>query len=98
MTVHRFEVERMPPNEWGPRMALIQVDGRPLLDIIREIELPIAADAGQPELAGSYYYLNATDVLPPSCQLLHRENWRYPPNWRLVFDRRPYQRAMETPG
>jgi hypothetical protein len=50
-------------------MALIRVDGRPLLDIIREVESPLAA-AGEPDLAGKYDYLNAMDVLFPSRQLL----------------------------
>jgi hypothetical protein len=53
-------------------MALIRVDGRPLLDLIREIEAPIAAEAGQPDLAGTYGYLNAVDVMAPSRHLLGR--------------------------
>jgi hypothetical protein len=66
----RFEIELMPPNEWGARMALIRVDGRPLLDFITEIEAPIAAEAGQPDLAGTYGYLNAVTVVYPSRHLL----------------------------
>jgi hypothetical protein len=66
----RFEIELTPPNERGVRMALIRVDGRPLLDLVTEIEAPIAAKAGQPDLAGKYGYLNAADVVYPSSHLL----------------------------
>jgi hypothetical protein len=66
----RFEVELTSPNEWGARAALVRVDGRPLLDLIREIEAPIAAAAGQPELAGTYGYLSAVDVVAPSRHML----------------------------
>jgi hypothetical protein len=137
-----FEVELTAPNEWGARMALIRVDGRPLIELIAEIEAPIAAGAGQPDLAGKYGYLNAADVIYPSRHLLgqaarplleyghkvsvlececrcegcwpllaritvtddevvwsdfrqpHRDNWVYPADLRLVFDRRQYERAL----
>jgi hypothetical protein len=67
---NRFEIELMPPNEWGARMALIRIDGRPLLDLMAEMESPIAAAAGQPDLAGKYGYLNSVDVIHPSRHLL----------------------------
>jgi hypothetical protein len=67
---HLFEVELTPPNEWGARLAIIRVDGRPLIDIIEEVESPLAAADGQPDLAGKYGYLNAVDVMFPSRQLL----------------------------
>jgi len=50
-------------------MALIRVDDRPLIDIIREVELPIADAAGERNLAGSYGYLSAETVLLPSRHL-----------------------------
>lgn len=68
--MNRFEVELLPENDWGARQALILIDGRPLLDLIREIEAPIAAANGQPDLAGKYDYLNSADVLFPSRHLL----------------------------
>ncbi len=68
--MHHFEIELTPANKWGARMALIRIDGRPLLEIIREIETPMAAADGQPTLAGQYDYLNASDVLPPSRHFL----------------------------
>ena len=68
--VHRFEVEVTPPNEWGGRQAMIRVDGRPLIDLIRDLESASAAADGQPDLAGKYGYLSAADALFPSRQLL----------------------------
>ncbi len=68
--VHHFGVELTAPNEWGVRKALLRVDGIPFLDIIREIEVPIAAESGEPDLAGQYDYLNSLSVLPPSRHLL----------------------------
>ncbi len=66
----RITIELTPPSEWGARLAVIRVDGRPLLDLIAEVERPIAAKDGQPSLAGKYGYLNAEDVIHPSRHLL----------------------------
>jgi hypothetical protein len=68
--MHRMELEMMPPNEWGARMAFVRIDGRPLLEIVRELEAPIAAESGEPELAGTYGYLNARSIMAPSRHLL----------------------------
>ena len=35
-------------------MALIRIDQRPLLELVIEFETPIAAAAGEPDLAGKY--------------------------------------------
>ncbi|HJZ58722.1 MAG TPA: hypothetical protein VKE74_27515 [Gemmataceae bacterium] len=51
-------------------MALIRIDGVPLIDLVREIETPTATEAGQPDLAGKYGYLNAADMVYPSRHLL----------------------------
>ena len=51
----------------------ILVDGRNLLDMVREVERPFAAAEGHPDLAGQYETL-------PSCHLL--------PNLRKWFRRR----------
>lgn len=59
-----------PWVDWGVRRALIRIDGRPLLDIVRELEAPIAAANGEPDLAGQYGYLPAAEVLLPSRRLL----------------------------
>jgi hypothetical protein len=68
--MNRFDVEIMAPNEWGARRALLRIDGRPLLELIKEIETPIAAAAEEPSLAGTYSYLNSHSVVLPSRQLL----------------------------
>jgi len=58
------------PNENGARMAIVRIDGRELLDIIRDAEQPLAAKADEPDLAGKYDYHNIKDVLYPSRHLL----------------------------
>jgi hypothetical protein len=68
--ISRFEMELLPPNEWGASSALIRIDSRPLLDVITELETPIVSEAGEPSLAGGYVYLNAKDVIYPSRHLL----------------------------
>lgn len=67
---HRLEVEVTAPNEWGCRMTVIRIDGRPLVELTAEIEAPIAAAAGQPDLAGKYDYLSAASVVTPSRLML----------------------------
>ncbi|MFN0195895.1 MAG: hypothetical protein ACKVT0_04075 [Planctomycetaceae bacterium] len=57
-------------NEYGERMAILRIDGRELLDIVRDVEAPITAKAGEADLAGKYHYLSVRDVLHPSRQLL----------------------------
>ena len=44
---NRLDVKLTPPNKWRARMAVIRVDGRPLLDLIKEVESPVAAAAGE---------------------------------------------------
>jgi hypothetical protein len=35
-------------------VAILRIDGRELLDIVRDLEAPIAAKAGEADLAGKY--------------------------------------------
>lgn len=58
------------PNEYGSRKAVLWVDGRELLDWVREVELPLAASTNEANLAGKYDYLRAETALFPSRQLL----------------------------
>lgn len=74
----RLDIALTPIDEYGARLAVLRVDGRPLLDIIREIETPIATAAGQPSLAGGYSYLNAEEVIYPSRLLLGEPNGPMP--------------------
>jgi hypothetical protein len=57
-------------NEYGLRKAVLHIDGRELLDLVREVEEPIAVEAGEANLAGAYDYPSPTKVLYPSRQLL----------------------------
>ena len=57
------------PDEYGVQKAIIVIDDREFLKIVREIELPIAKRASEPELTGQYDYLNIDDVLYPSKHL-----------------------------
>jgi hypothetical protein len=131
------------PNAYGARLAIVRIDDRELLDIVRDVELPIAAKAGEAELAGKYGYLNIQDVIHPSRQLLgepirplleydgivsilececgcegcwpliarvdvtetqviwrdfqqvHRDNWKYPADFRFVFSRSQIETAIQ---
>jgi hypothetical protein len=68
--MNTISVELSAPNDNGVRKAIIKIDGRELLEVVREIEAPIAAATGEPDLAGKYDYLNAIDIVYPSRQLL----------------------------
>jgi hypothetical protein len=46
------------------------VNGRNMVDILREVELPFAAREGKPNLAGDYIGLPPEDVFLPSPRLL----------------------------
>ena len=49
--------------------AVITINGRELLDIVREAEVPFAEAEGHPDLAGSYRGLPAVVALVPSKHL-----------------------------
>lgn len=67
--MNQFAVSLSPPNEFGTRAAVISIDGRSLLDVVRDLEIPIATANGEAELAGTYSYLNSHSVMPPSRHL-----------------------------
>jgi hypothetical protein len=52
------------------RRLQILVNGTPLEDLARRIELPFAAGEGTPQIAGKYVGLSLKDVGPPSRVLL----------------------------
>src|SRR5688572_1856259 len=58
------------PDEDGTELADLLVDGRSLVDILREVERPYADAEGLPKLAGAYMPLPATMVMWPSEHLL----------------------------
>ena len=61
------EIElRLIPGGEGGRLVHVLIDGRDLLDRVREVELPQATADGQPDLAGSYRALTPAqwEILP----------------------------------
>jgi hypothetical protein len=67
----RFEIgEREDPADGIVDAVNVFVNGRNLVDILREVELPFAAREGKPHLAGSYVGLPPEDVFLPSPRLL----------------------------
>ena len=66
-----FRIERTDTPAWGIiDAANIFVNGRNLVDMVREVELPFAAREGNPHLAGDYVGLPVEAVLFPSRRLL----------------------------
>lgn len=55
----------------------IFINGQNLLDLVRETELPYAAQEGHPELAGHYIGLPVSVAAPPSLHLLGTPNPLY---------------------
>lgn len=51
-----FEIVRQHEFQSGHAVTTvdIRIDGRPLVDLIRDVELPMAAKEGHPKLAGAY--------------------------------------------
>jgi hypothetical protein len=54
----------------GSEFAIIKIDGRELIEIVKEVELPMAKAAGEASLAGEYSYLPLHLVKTPSNLLL----------------------------
>jgi hypothetical protein len=62
---------RVVPHASGEfEVVEIVVDGRPLIDRVREHERPFAEREGHPDLAGAYMSIAAPSVCPPSRRLL----------------------------
>ena len=53
----------------------IFVNGRNLIDILREFELPMAAGEGHADIAGGYMGLPPEHALPPSRHFLGEPEW-----------------------
>ncbi len=51
-------------NEWGSENNVVEIiiDGKKLIDIISEIEIPYAAEEGHPDLAGAYGHIPPSDL------------------------------------
>ena len=78
MDTIRLEIEREDTPAWGfIDSVIIFVNGRNLLDLAKEAELPYATRDGNPELAGSYVGLPAEAVFLPSRRFLGNPAERY---------------------
>jgi hypothetical protein len=55
----------------------VEVNGRDLRDVVREIESPFAEAEGHPQLAGQYTGLPVTHLMPPSQHLLGQPTGPY---------------------
>lgn len=71
MDTIRFEIgERCDPVAGSVDAVAAFVNGRNLVDILREVELPFATREGKPDLAGSYVGLPPEEIFLPSLRLL----------------------------
>ena len=71
MDTIRFKVgKRDDPADGLVDAVGIFINGRNLVDMVREVELPFAAREGKPHLAGNYVGLPVEAVLFPSRRLL----------------------------
>jgi hypothetical protein len=50
--------------------VVVFLNGRDLVDVLREVELPLATREGKPDLAGSYVGLPPEEIFLPSPRLL----------------------------
>ncbi len=56
----------IPPTEFDPGEVRILIDGRDLVEFVRDVELPFATAAGGPDRAGDYAGLELLAVALPS--------------------------------
>ncbi len=91
MDTIRFEVgERDDPATGLADAVDIFVNGRNLVDILKEAELPSATREGEPDLAGSYAGLPPEAVFLPSPRLLGEPT--------TYYDRDPYDGNITVLG
>ena len=71
MDAVRFEIgERDDPANGLVEAVNVVVNGRNLVAILKEVELPFATREGKPDLAGGYVGLSPEEVFLPSPRLL----------------------------
>jgi hypothetical protein len=67
----RFEIgEKYDPGDGIVDAVVVLINGRNLVDVLREVELPFATREGKPDLAGDYAGLPPEEVFLPSPRLL----------------------------
>jgi hypothetical protein len=74
MDTLRLSRRRGKDGEYEYEVVEIAVNGRNLIDLLRQVELPVATREGNPEIAGSYEGLPPDVVFFPSRHLLDRPN------------------------
>jgi len=53
----------------------IYINERNLIDLVREVEMPLAIAEGHPKIAGGYFGLSSDDLFLPSKHLLGEPIW-----------------------
>lgn len=97
MDTNTLDFEMFDPEEAGEEWALtwgsdhkaveVYIDGKKLLDIIREIEVPYAEEEGNPELAGSYGHVSPESLYIDLCRTSLEED---PNEQKSYYDGRVY--------
>jgi hypothetical protein len=80
--MNRVEFKIVPDRETGNTdLVEVDIDGRPLIDRLREFEAPLAAREGAPNIAGAYAGLVARLVRLPSRHFYGdaTSSYAYPP-------------------
>lgn len=76
MKYDELKLEKFTGSD-GRDYARIIINGRELIDLVKEIELPIAEKNGNPESAGVYSYLPAEVLFEPSFHLYRKQSPKY---------------------
>jgi hypothetical protein len=69
MNHHILSIEVDKPDRGYP-LAVIKIDGRELIEIVKEVELQITSKTGETSLAGEYGHLPLHQVKAPSNLLI----------------------------
>ena len=68
--MNRISFKVVSSSEWFGDVVAIEIDGMSLIDLVREIEMPMATNEGAPNIAGAYMGIAAMNHLPPSQHFL----------------------------
>ncbi len=88
MDTIRFQIGKAKDPDRNRTPVDIFVNGRNLLELVREVELPFATEEGHPETAGDYDGLPPEYVFLPSRHFLDKPNgifWSYAPGWAAIY-------------
>ena len=71
----RDTTEEIVDGKGDRREVAISINGRDLVDILTEVEMPYAVAEGSPSIAGGYLGLPPEDVMLPSQHFLGEPTW-----------------------